>query len=299
MPYDSDADKAKPDRALTWQTGWRLWVTSPRHLLVTTAAIVAAGLLIGELVMLLFIFPPQSVATDLARVPDLVGQTAEQARQRVERRRFSYEEAAGIPHTEPEGTVVAQEPLPGQMAPPGSPVRVTLSFGPPQRPVPDVIGLSHEQAEMVLRKSGFEVAVTHVDAGEDVGEAVGTRPGPGTRLELPGSVRLLVSAGERTVLVPDLAVQSLAEAEATLERLGLRLGEVAEDSASLAAPGTVLAQTPASGYEVARGSRVSVTVAVAPVPAVDSTLTPEDTSTALPDTAGARADTMTANRESG
>ncbi len=298
MPRDYDAERAEPGRWQAWRTGWRLWVTSPSHLLVAASGTAALGLLLGYLITVVFIFPPQNVAADLTRVPSLIGRTADEARQRVERRGLEYEEAMGMFHSRPVGTVVAQEPLPDQMAQPGSAVRVTLSLGPPQRPVPDVVGLSHEQAEVVLEQAGLEVEITRVDASADVGEVVGTRPRPGTPLELPASVRILVSAGQSAVTVPDLVMRSLAEAEATLGRLGLRLGEVADDSAGLAAPGTVIAQSPAAGDEVARGTRVSVTVAVAPPPAVDTNPVPADTGAARTDTAAAGADAST-NQEVG
>lgn len=299
MPHDSDVEWAESYPAEQGQAGWRLWVTSPRHLIVTTAAAATTGLLLGYLITVLFVFPPHNVAADLTRVPDVVGRTVDEARRRAERGDLAFEEALAIHHAQPVGTVVAQEPLAGQMAPPGSPLRVTTSLGPPERPVPDVVGLSREQAEMILLQAGFEVEVTRVDASADVGQVVGTRPAPGTPVQLPGGVRLLVSAGASTVQVPDLAMQSLTEAEATLRRLGLRLGEVAEDSAGLAAPGTVLGQSPAAGAEAARGTRVSVTVAVTPLPAVDSTLLPADTSSVEPDTAGTRADTTITSGRSG
>jgi serine/threonine-protein kinase len=299
MPHDSDVDWAESDASEPGRAGWRLWVTSPRHLVVTTAGAAALGLFVGYLVTVLFVFPPHNVAADLTRVPDVVGRTVDEARRRTEREDLAFEEALGIHHARPVGTVVAQEPLAGQMAAPGSPLRVTVSLGPPERPVPDVVGLSREQAEMILLQAGFEVDVTRVDASADVGQVVGTRPAPGTPVELPGRVRLLVSAGASTVQVPDLAMQSLTEAEATLRRLGLRLGEVAEDSASLAAPGTVLGQSPLAGDQAARGARVAVTVAIAPMPAADSTLPPADTGGVEPDTASTRADTTIANGGTG
>jgi serine/threonine-protein kinase len=231
------------------------------------------GLVLGYLVTVLFVFPPHNVAADLKRVPDVVGRTVDEARRRSEREDLAFEEALAIHHAQPLGTVVAQEPLAGQMAPPRSTLRVTISLGPPERPVPDVVGLSREQAELILLQAGFEVEVTRVDAS--------------------------VSAGASTVLVPDLAMQSLTEAEATLRRLGLRLGEVLEDSAGLAAPGTILGQSPAAGEGAARGARVAVTVAIAPLPGVDSTSLPTDTSDVEPDTAGTRADTTITSGSSG
>lgn len=299
MPHGSDIDWAETEPTEGGETGWRLWVTSPRHLVVTTATAAVCGLLLGYLITVLFVFPPHNVAADLKRVPDVVGRTVDEARRRAEREDLAFEEALAIHHARPLGTVVAQEPLAGQMAPPGSTLWVTTSLGPPERPVPDVVGMSREQAEMILLQAGFEVEVTRVDASADVGQVVGTRPAPGTPVELPGGVRLLVSAGASTVLVPDLAMQALTEAEATLRRLGLRLGEVLEDSASLAAPGTILGQSPVAGEQAARGARVSVTVAIAPLPGADSMSPPTDTSDVEPDTAGIRPDTTTASGNSG
>ncbi len=296
MPHDFDVEWAETDPSQRGRAGWRLWVTSPRHLLVTAAGAAVLGLSLGYLVTVLFVFPPHNVAADLTRVPDVVGRTVDDARQRAEREDLAFEEVLGIHHAQPPGTVVAQEPLAGQMAPRGSPLQVTVSLGPPERPVPDVVGLSREQAETILIQAGFEVEVLRVDASADVGQVVGTRPAPGTPVQLPGGVRLLVSAGASSVRVPDLAMQSLAEAESTLRRLGLRLGEVAEDSASLAAPGTVLRQSPAAGDEAVRGASVSVTLAVAPPPAVDSTLPPADTGSVLPDTTTTRPDTLPGGR---
>lgn len=299
MPHDSDVEWAESTPAEGARGDWRVWVTSPRHLVVTTAGTAILGLLLGYLMTVLFVFPPHNVAADLTRVPDVVGRPVDEARLRAEREDLALEEVLALHHAEPVGTVVAQEPLAGQMAPPGSAVRVTVSLGPPERPVPDVVGLSREQAEMIMLQAGFEVEVTRVDASADVGQVVGTRPAPGTAVGLPGSVRLLVSAGASTVQVPDLAMGSLTDAEATLRRLGLRLGEVTEDSAGHAAPGTVLGQSPAAGEEVARGARVSVTVAIAPPPAVDSMVPPADSGVVVPDTARARADTTIADRETG
>lgn len=292
MPHDYDVEWAETEPSQPGRAGWRLWVTSPRHLIVTAAAAAVLGLSLGYAITALFVFPPHNLAADLTRVPDVVGRTVEEARRRAEREDLALEEVLGIHHAQPPGTVVAQEPLAGQMTPPGSPVRVTVSLGPPERPVPDVVGLSREQAETILIQAGFEVEVLRVDASADVGQVVGTRPVPGTPVGLPGGVRLLVSAGASTVRVPDLAMLSLTEADLTLRRLGLRLGEVAEDSASLAAPGTIMSQSPVAGDEAARGASVSVTVAIAPPPVVDSTLLPTDTNSVLPDTTNARPDTL-------
>jgi serine/threonine-protein kinase len=243
------------------------------------------GLLFGFLFTFMAIFPPQNVASGLIRVPDVVGRPAEEAQRAVERAGLTYEEEAGFHHQASPGIVVAQEPLAGQVAGPGSPVDVTVSLGPKLHPVPDVVGLRHRQAEEALGRVGYASEVIWVDADADVGRVVGTRPEPGTPVELPSTVRLIVSAGPKTVNVPDLATSSLDEAQATLERLGLELGGVARDSSSLAAPNTVLSQSPEPGEVVDRGTPVSVIVATVPaVQSGDSIGLPRDTATAALDT---------------
>ncbi len=231
---------------------------------VVLAGLGVLGLLLGYVAAVLVVFPPQTSSVELVRVPKAVSLEAAQAREVIEGAGLAYAEGGRLYHRSPPGTVIAQEPLAGQMAGPGSDVRVTLSLGPKLSPVPDVVGLSHSQAEVALARAGYESELDWVDADADVGQVVDTRPAPGTPLQLPGTVRLFVSAGARRVRVPNLVTLSLSGAQETLERLGLRLGEVRQDSASLAAPGTVLGQTPASGTVVDRATRVVVTVASVP-----------------------------------
>ena len=78
-----------------------------------------------------------------------------------------------------------------------------------------------------------------------------------TVYELRASRRIVLESMES-------GTRSLAEARETLERIGLRLGAIGQDSASLAAPGTVLAQKPRAGRVVERATRIAVTVAIAP-----------------------------------
>lgn len=289
MPHAFDAESPEMSQPLEARASWRLWTTEPRRLALTSLGVAALGFLIGYLITVVAVFPPQSAGAGLKRVPDLVGRSADEAHSRVERAGLAYAEA-GLYHPDVPGTVVAQEPLGGQMAEPASPVRVTVSLGPKMRPVPDVVGLSHLQAEVALERAGYESELIWVDADADVGEVVGTQPAPGTPLGLPGRVSVLVSAGPRRVRVPDLVTRSLTEAQATLERLGLRLGEVSEDSASLAAPGTVLRQSPQAAVEVARATKVSVSVAIAPPKPLPPGLRP-DTTAVTPDTLRAPQDT--------
>lgn len=264
MQRDLDEEPAERNETEHPSVSWRAWISEPRRLLATVTGVAALGVLLGYLSAVLFVFPGHDSAVELIRVPDVVGLTESEARELVQRAGLTYVEEDGLHDRSAVGTLVAQQPLAGQMAQPGSAIRVTASLGPKLSPVPDVVGLGYSQAEIALGRAGYTAEIDWVDADADVGQVVDTRPAPGTPLQLPGTVRLFVSAGARRVAVPNLVTRSLSEARATLERLGLRLGDVLQDSASLAAPGTVLAQSPTAGAVVDRATRVQVTVANLP-----------------------------------
>lgn len=262
------AEAAEPSDRMTTE---RRWWRSPRELLIAAISLAVVGFTGGLLVSAFLLFPSQGGAGDLVRIPELVGRSGEDARSLLERSGLEYVEATSVHHPEAAaGLVLAQAPLPGQMARPGAPVRVTLSLGSRERPVPDVAGLSRRQAEIVLERAGFRTDAAFIDADAPVGQVVGSDPSPGTAVELPGAVRLLVSAGPPRVEVPDLVSRSVPESEAMLQRLGLRLGSVERDWASEAAPGTVLRQAPGAGTVVDRGTEIRVTVASVPPESEDT-----------------------------
>lgn len=249
----------------SWTARARAVLRSPRATLLAALAFAFVAFWIGYGITVFVLFPAVGTPKDLVPVPKLVGRDREDARRVLEERRLEYVEADSLQHpSAPAGAVIAQDPLPRQLARRGGAVEVTVSRGPEQRPVPDVVGLHERQAAVVLGQAGFRPVARRVDAEMDVGRVVGTQPGPGHRLELPAEVTVLVSAGPRIVVVPDLLTRSLPEARATLERLGLRLGRVVPDSSADAAPGTVLAQNPLAGTTVSRGDSVSVAVATGP-----------------------------------
>lgn len=256
----------------------RAILRSPRRAALAALGLAFAGFWIGYAISVLAVFPTEGTPGDLVSVPDLVGRDAEEARSVLEERRLEYVEAEALHHpTAPADEVIAQDPLARQLLRRGGSVEVTVSRGSEERPVPDVVGLRETQAIVVLEQSGFRPQLRTVDAEVDVGQVVGVRPEPGDRLRIPAEVVLLVSAGPRVVVVPNLVTRSLAEAGATLERLGLRLGRVVADSTGDAAPGTVLAQNPLPGTTVSRGDSISVAVAapeprpLPPAPANDGT----------------------------
>ncbi len=97
-----------------------------------------------------------------ASVPDVVGQPYANAASALQGPGFVVVRV-DTDSNEPEGQVIAQDPLAGSVVPQGSRVTVTVSKGPVTADVPDVTGDALADAEQLLKDAGFESSVQPQD----------------------------------------------------------------------------------------------------------------------------------------
>jgi serine/threonine-protein kinase len=131
-------------------------------------------------------------------VPDVTGLTRESAESRLrdEGLQVAVEEQES---DEPEGDVVSQTPSGGTKVQRGETVTITVSTGRPQVDVPDVIGMTEEQAASRLSSLGLspdrqERAVT--DPSQD-GRVIEQRPGAGTQVDEGRQVVIVIGVLEQ------------------------------------------------------------------------------------------------------
>jgi beta-lactam-binding protein with PASTA domain len=189
------------------------------------------------------------------RVPNLVGDRAEDARETLERLELVGRVAAGWIDDVPL-KVVAQEPPEGTIVPLNA--SVILKLAPQGALVPDVTGMRLAQAIDTLRKAGLEAeTIPGANPEEDVVVAQTPPPfGPGQPSHLPLGGRVKLDA---RVVVPDLSGQiSLREARQRLEPLGLE----PLDAQGLPDSLVVVGQSPAAGDLVPRGSKLRLELKV-------------------------------------
>ena len=236
-----------------------------RRGLISLAA-AGAALATGYLIAANFVFSsPDRTAASLVRVPRLLGEPAEDARDAVERLGLGLRLGGELFHPEaPVGDVVAQLPLPGQLVEPGAEVEATLSLGPETVTVPDVTGLTDVQATFVLGRLGLGTITTTTASHYRKGQVVRMVPEPGERLSIPAEVELVVSEGREVVAVPDLEGRLLDDVEVLLSSIGLVLGTVTFEPGAVGAPGRVIGQSPPPGFGLREGGEVSVRVAGRP-----------------------------------
>jgi serine/threonine-protein kinase len=205
-------------------------------------------------------------------VPDLSGLSMEDARVALQEVGLNFEESSERHDASIEKDhVTAQKPTAGTVIKRNRKIRVTISLGPLEVPIPDVRGQTLRSAELALQREGLtvgKIAYTHGDLTPDVVLAQDPPPGHEPFTEdldaedqgVYGTVDLLVSRGEfeRVYVMPDLTRLSLEDVEALAKRTGLRLGAVRRQRDSGVERGRVIRQYPQAGYPVGRQDIISL-----------------------------------------
>jgi eukaryotic-like serine/threonine-protein kinase len=127
-------------------------------------------------------------------VPNFVGQNVGVAQQWASQHGASLQQQPNQNSQQPSGTITGQEPAANSIYHQGETVVVNVSSGPAQVNIPDVIGMSEQQATQELQAAGFKVSVQSFGLGNNPNgkvwdySPVGTAPRGSTILldVLPG-----------------------------------------------------------------------------------------------------------------
>ena len=95
----------------------------------------------------------------------------------------------------PEGQITGQYPLAGEIVEAGSTVKIAVCKGPQLRTLPDIEGMTADEAVTALKALGFEVQVAEVNDYTEIGRVIGYQSdSPGDKLAHGAVVGILVSA---------------------------------------------------------------------------------------------------------
>jgi serine/threonine-protein kinase len=144
---------------------------------------------------------------------------------------------------------------------------LALSAGQKTAEVPVTSNMSQQQARISIENTGLTLGnVSEQLSDQPRGLVIASSPPAGTKLDLPGTVDIVLSKGPATIQVPDLYGRSVGEARSMIEQLGLRVAGVSRDTSSLQPENTIIRQLPASGTTISAGGAVSLTVSHFPPP---------------------------------
>lgn len=125
--------------------------------------------------------------------------------------------------------------------------------------VPEVLGMTVEQARAVLEEHGLGLSIVReVNSDQPVNTIVRQLQDPGRTVKMGRQIEVHVSIGREIVEVPDLTMHSEREAMLRLVQWGLEVGEVTTEYRLDVPPNLVVAQDPAPHARVLRGTAVDL-----------------------------------------
>jgi len=164
----------------------------------------------------------------------------------------------------PANHVISQDPVAGTEIKKGRSVRIVLSRGPATVQVPNLRGLSLDQAETLLESNGLCRGRLSRFHGRPVavGMVAAQAPLAGRKVTRGACVDLLVSLGarRRAVIMPDLRGLRLQEAVALLESDDLATGRIRYDYDRFKPPEGVIGQQPPAGHRAVLNTTVDLRI---------------------------------------
>ncbi|MCW2667560.1 MAG: spk1, partial [Frankiales bacterium] len=197
-------------------------------------------------------------------IPSVLAQQPAAAQRALDRAGFRV--VTGPPRFDeqvPAGRVADQDPDPGTRRAKGTTVTLTLSRGPDRRLLPNVVGMSREQAARAVAAVGLRLGtVTQAFSAEPVGQVLRMGAPAGTGLRPGSPVHVVVSKGPDLVPLPAVTGRSRDQAVRALEAAGFRVTTTLVFSETVAA-GRVSGQSP-SGPTAPRGGQVTLRISKGP-----------------------------------
>ncbi len=145
-------------------------------------------------------------------------------------------------------------------------VAMRWSLEPNRVEVARVVGLESVAASELLKEAGLVPRVVAEDFHTRIpkGHVISQRPPGGTRAKVGAEVRLIVSRGTDQITVPNVAGQTLPQAQRTLSEAGLSTGQVGRIRSEAHPRDQIIAQDPEPGSQVIRGTAVNLLQSLGP-----------------------------------
>jgi len=212
---------------------------------------------------------------DKSTVPNVIGLRSQVAAARIHDKDLKVTPVTGQSKRPPD-VVFAQAPGAGTQLDEGQTVTISISSG--RLAVPDVTALPVQQAQQRLTDAGFQSEVNRVASSRPKGIVVEQSPVAGVTAVRGTTVKLSVSSGAKPVVVPQVVGQTQGSAVNALTGVGLKA--VLHNVLSAKPAGIVVAQKPAAGKEVDKGSKVALNVSTGTGPSTTTTTTTATTTVA-------------------
>jgi eukaryotic-like serine/threonine-protein kinase len=210
--------------------------------------------------------------TKTFEVPPLAGLTEAEALNQVSGFDWQTVVTREASDTVATGVVIRTQPAESTLLDEKQPFQLIVSTGPAPRPLPDLVGLTLDQATASLERLGLVLQQSDpvfdetVPAGTVVSWMVPDQPGlkAGDTVTPKTAVAVVLSSGPQPRVVPDLTGQTIEQATAVLAEQGLVLLQLEPEFSDAIAPGLIVRQDLPAATTVDRGAVISVAISKGP-----------------------------------
>ena len=162
-------------------------------------------------------------------IPNVIGATEADATNSLQAAGYKVNVSYGHSSTVAAGQVISQSPDSSQKGQAGDTITISVSQGPDEIDMPNVVGSTKDAAVAELQSKGFTVTINEEDKLEAAGTVVGQNPVAGTKLSSGSAVIIAISTGHVQVTAPDVRGMDPATAVATLRAAGFN-GEIKQET---------------------------------------------------------------------
>ena len=196
-----------------------------------------------------------------AKVPNVIGQTQESAVKAIEAAGYEVGDITEEYNADTvAGRVCKQDPEADTALDKGETVNLVISKGVEKGSVPDVSGMTAEQAEKALKDAGYTPQYAGNESSDADKDTVSKQsPEAGTQSDKGTTVKYWISTGPEDIEVPNVVGSDQAAAKSTLEKAGFTVKTATGDYSDKYAEGVVMAQSP-NGGKLSKGGTVTITI---------------------------------------
>ena len=216
---------------------------------------------------------------DMVEVPNVVGMTEDDAKETLNDEGLGFKVVSREESKEYEkGRVSEQKTEAGEEVAKNTTIEVVVSSGlvGDSITVPDVSGMTEDEAQSALENAGFRNISSEFTYHDSVpsGQVIGTTPEANAEATEDTEIVMQVSKGAERKTVPNVVGQKDADAQNAIKSAGLSVGTVTYEYSDSVAQGIGIAQSVDGGEKVGAGTTVDLVISNGPEPAAKVNVPP-------------------------
>ena len=216
---------------------------------------------------------------DMVEVPNVVGMTEDDAKETLNDEGLGFKVVSREESKEYEkGRVSEQKTEAGEEVAKNTTIEVVVSSGlvGDSITVPDVSGMTEDEAQSALENAGFRNISSEFTYHDSVpsGQVIGTTPEANAEATEDTEILMQVSKGAERKTVPNVVGQKDADAQNAIKSAGLSVGTVTYEYSDSVAQGIVISQSVDGGKKVSAGTTVDLVISNGPEPAAKVNVPP-------------------------